>query len=67
MIVKVEYATPRTEQTGSVAAMVETQSSMFIPAAIIEAQSADVDVVAGATKTSEALIAAVKDALSQVK
>ncbi len=38
-----------------------------IPAAIIEAQSADVDVVAGATKTSEALIAAVKDALSQVK
>ena len=36
-------------------------------AAIIEAQSADVDVVAGATKTSEALIAAVKDALSQVK
>ena len=38
-----------------------------IPAAIIEAQSADVDVVAGATKTSEALIAAVKDALAQVK
>ena len=38
-----------------------------IPAAIIEAQSTDVDVVAGATKTSEALIAAVKDALSQVK
>ena len=38
-----------------------------IPAAIIEKQSADVDVVAGATKTSEALIAAVKDALAQVK
>ena len=38
-----------------------------LKAAILEAQSADVDVVAGATKTSEALIAAVKDALSQVK
>ena len=35
--------------------------------AMLDAQSADVDVVAGATKTSEALIAAVKDALSQVK
>ena len=35
--------------------------------AMLDAQSADVDVVAGATKTSEALIAAVKDALAQVK
>lgn len=38
-----------------------------IPAAIVAANSADVDVVASATVTSEAIIAAVKDALSQVK
>lgn len=34
-----------------------------IPAAIVEAQSPDVDVVAGATLTSKGIIAAVKDAL----
>ena len=38
-----------------------------IPGLIVEQQTANVDAVAGATKTSEALIAAVKDALSQVK
>lgn len=38
-----------------------------IPDAIIAAQSTSVDAVSGATKTSEALIAAVNDALSQVK
>lgn len=38
-----------------------------IPAAIIAANSTEVDAVSGATKTSEALIAAVNDALSQVK
>lgn len=38
-----------------------------IPEAIIAAQSTTVDAVSGATKTSEALIAAVNDALSQVK
>ena len=38
-----------------------------IPEAIIAAQSTTVDVVSGATKTSEALIAAVNDALSQIK
>ncbi|MBS7301395.1 MAG: FMN-binding protein, partial [Eubacteriales bacterium] len=38
-----------------------------IPAAIVAANSADVDVVASATVTSKAIIAAVKDALSQVK
>ena len=35
--------------------------------AIIAAQSADVDTVSGATKSSEAIMAAVKDALSQIK
>lgn len=38
-----------------------------IPDLIVEQQTANVDAVAGATKTSEALIAAVKDALAQVK
>ena len=38
-----------------------------IPEAIIAAQTTSVDAVSGATKTSEALIAAVNDALSQVK
>lgn len=38
-----------------------------IPDAIIASQSTEVDTVSGATKTSEALIAAVNDALSQVK
>lgn len=38
-----------------------------IPDAIIAANSTEVDVVSGATKTSEALIAAVNDALSQIK
>ena len=38
-----------------------------IPDAMVAANSADVDVVGGATRTSEALMAAVKDALSQVK
>ena len=38
-----------------------------MPAAMIEAQSAQVDMVSGATLTSKALIAAVEDALSQVK
>lgn len=38
-----------------------------VPAAIIAANSTAVDTVSGATKTSEALIAAVNDALSQVK
>ena len=37
------------------------------PEAIIAAQSTSVDAITGATKTSEALIAAVNDALSQVK
>ena len=38
-----------------------------IPEAIIAANSTEVDVVSGATKTSEALIAAVNDALAQIK
>lgn len=38
-----------------------------IPDAIIAAQSTTVDAVSGATKTSEALIEAVNDALSQIK
>ncbi len=38
-----------------------------LPDAIIAANSTEVDVVSGATKTSNALIAAVNDALSQVK
>ena len=38
-----------------------------IPEAIIAAQSTTVDTVSGATKTSQALIAAVNDALSQIK
>lgn len=38
-----------------------------IPEAIIAANSTTVDTIAGATKTSEALIAAVNDALSQIK
>ncbi len=38
-----------------------------IPEAIIAAQSTSVDAITGATKTSEALIAAVNDALSQIK
>ena len=38
-----------------------------LPDAIIAANSTEVDVVTGATKTSEALIAAVNDALAQVK
>lgn len=37
-----------------------------IPAAIVAANSADVDAVSGATLTSNAIIAAVKDALSKV-
>lgn len=36
-----------------------------LPAKILEAQSADVDAVSGATVTSDAILAAVKDALSQ--
>ena len=35
MMVNVEYATLRTSQTGSVAAMVETQSSMVMSLAIM--------------------------------
>ena len=35
MIVKVEYATPRTEQIGRVAAMVDTHSSRDSPSAIM--------------------------------
>ena len=35
MMVKVEYATPRTEHIGSVAAIVSTQSSMESPSAIM--------------------------------
>lgn len=38
-----------------------------IPQAIIDANSTEVDAVTNATKTSEALIAAVNDALSQIK
>ena len=38
-----------------------------IPDAIIQANSPDVDAVSGASKTSDALIAAVKDALSKVQ
>lgn len=38
-----------------------------IPQAIIDAQSADVDAVAHATESSEAIMAAVKDALSKIK
>ena len=38
-----------------------------LPAAIVAANSADVDTVASATITSNAIIEAVKDALSQVK
>lgn len=36
-----------------------------VPAAIVEAQGTEVDVVAGATRTSQGIIAAVKDALAQ--
>lgn len=38
-----------------------------IPAAIVKAQSADVDTISGATVTSKAIIEAVKDALSKTK
>ncbi|KPU43153.1 fumarate reductase flavoprotein subunit precursor [Oxobacter pfennigii] len=38
-----------------------------IPSAIVKAQSADVDIVAGATVTSRAITEAVKDALAKVK
>ena len=38
-----------------------------LPAAIIEAQSTDVDVVAGATVSSNAIKDAVEQALAQVK
>ena len=38
-----------------------------IPQAIIEAQSADVDAVTNATQTSNAIMEAVRDALSQIK
>ena len=38
-----------------------------IPAAIVEAQSTEVDVVAGATRTSRGIIAAVNDALTQAE
>ena len=38
-----------------------------IPDAIIAANSTEIDTVTGATKTSEALIAAVNDALSQIQ
>lgn len=38
-----------------------------IPDAIVAANSTEIDAVSGATKTSEALIAAVNDALSQIK
>jgi len=38
-----------------------------IPDAIIAANSTEIDAVSGATKTSEALIAAVNDALAQIK
>jgi len=38
-----------------------------IPDAIINAQSTEVDVVTGATKSSEAIMAAVKNALEQIK
>jgi uncharacterized protein with FMN-binding domain len=38
-----------------------------IPAAIVEKQSAEVEAVAGATVSSEAIIAAVEAALSQAK
>ena len=36
-----------------------------IPAAIVKAQSADVDTVSGATNTSNAIITAVKDCMQQ--
>ena len=36
-----------------------------VPAAIVAAQSADVDVVSGATRTSNAIMEAVKDALAK--
>ena len=38
-----------------------------IPDAIIAANSTEIDTITGATKTSEALIAAVNDALSQIQ
>jgi len=38
-----------------------------IPEAIVKAQSASVDAVSGATETSKAIMAAVEDALSQIK
>ena len=44
IMVKVEYATPRTEQIGKVAAIVETQSSRESPAAIIVEMIFDVSV-----------------------
>ena len=44
MIVKVEYATPRKEHTGRVAAMVDTHSSIGRPAAIIVDMIFDVSV-----------------------
>lgn len=44
IIVKVEYATPLTEQIGKVAAMVSTQSSIVKPSAIIVEMILDVSV-----------------------
>ena len=44
MMVNVEYATPRTEHTGSVAAMVPTQSSSESPSAIIVEMMVEVSV-----------------------
>lgn len=38
-----------------------------LPAAIVEAQSTDVDTISGATVTSEAIISAVDDCIDQAK
>ena len=46
--------------------MFPTPAFQTIPDAIIQAQSTDVDVAAGATFSSKGIIAAVNDALSKV-
>ena len=54
------------EQTGNTAAFLTMVVNTLIPA-IIEAQSTDIDVLAGATGTSVGVLAAVEDALGQAR
>ena len=71
------YVTVTVGEDGSIAAVtvvghsesegIGTVAIELLPGMMVEAQSADVDIVTGATNTSEALIEAVKDALSQLE